>query len=56
MLKIDRSFMKGIMENPEDKALVAAMIFLAHEFGLKVVSEDVETAEQLELLLHLDCE
>ena len=55
-LKIDRSFLKGITENSEDKALVAAMIFLAHEFDLKVVAEGVETQEQLELLLHLGCE
>ncbi|MDH5774911.1 MAG: EAL domain-containing protein, partial [Nitrospirota bacterium] len=55
-LKIDRSFLMGISENSEDKALVAAMIFLAHEFNLKVVAEGVETQEQLELLLHLDCE
>jgi len=55
-LKIDRSFMKDITDNSEDKALVAAMIFLAHEFNLKVVAEGVETQEQLELLLHLDCE
>ncbi len=55
-LKIDRSFLKGSTENSEDKALVAAMIFLAHEFGLKVVAEGVETREQLEMLLHLECE
>jgi len=55
-LKIDRSFLKGVSGNSEDKALVAAMIFLAHEFNLKVVAEGVETQEQLELLLHLECE
>ncbi len=55
-LKIDRSFLEGISENSEDKALVAAMIFLAHEFHLKVVAEGVETPEQLEFLLHLDRE
>ncbi|MDH5564871.1 MAG: EAL domain-containing protein [Nitrospirota bacterium] len=55
-LKIDRSFLKDIPGNQEDQALVAAMIFLAHEFGLKVVAEGVETPEQLELLLHLECE
>ena len=55
-LKIDRSFLKDITENSEDRALVAAMIYLGHEFNLKVVAEGVETPEQLEMLLGLDCE
>jgi diguanylate cyclase (GGDEF)-like protein len=54
-LKIDRSFIADIMTNPEDRALVSAMIFLAHEFGLKAVAEGVETQEQLDLLVTLDC-
>ena len=40
----------------DDQALVAAMIYLAHEFDLKVVAEGVETQEQLQMLLCMDCE
>lgn len=55
-LKIDRSFLGDITRNPEDKALVSAVIYLAHEFGLQVVAEGVETQEQLDLLIILNCD
>lgn len=55
-LKIDRSFLADIMSNPEDKALVSAMIYLAHEFGLKAVVECVEAQDQLDLLVTLNCD
>jgi diguanylate cyclase (GGDEF)-like protein len=56
-LKIDRSFLKDIgNNNREDKALVSAMIYLAHEFGLQVVAEGVEEQEQLNILTSLRCD
>jgi diguanylate cyclase (GGDEF)-like protein len=55
-LKIDRSFVGDMTNGSEDQTLVAAMIYLAHEFNLKVVAEGVEKQEQLEILLGLDCE
>ncbi len=55
-LKIDRSFLKDIVSDSEDQTLVAAMIYLPHEFDLKVVAEGVETQEQLQMLLCMDCE
>jgi len=55
-LKIDRSFLKDITSNPEDKALVSAVIYLAHEFGLHVVAEGVEKQEQLDILTNLNCD
>jgi len=55
-LKIDRSFLADVTTNPEDKALVSAMIYLAHEFGLQVVAEGVEAQEQLDLLTSLNCD
>ncbi len=55
-LKIDRAFMTGITDNPKDKALVSAIIYLAHEFGLKVVGEGVENQEQLDMLASLKCD
>ena len=55
-LKIDRSFLTDMTNNPEARALVSAMIYLAHEFGLKVVAEGVEERKQLDLLRTLDCD
>jgi len=55
-LKIDRSFLKDMTKDPKDRALVSAMIYLAHEFHLKVVAEGVEEQEQLDMLASLDCD
>lgn len=55
-LKIDRSFLTDITHNPEARALVSAMIYLAHEFSLTVVAEGVENQEQLDLLSNLNCD
>ncbi len=55
-LKIDRSFLTDFTNNPEDQALVSAMIYLAHEFNLKVVAEGVESQEQLDKLKSLGCD
>ncbi len=55
-LKIDRSFMMDITDNPEDKALVSAIIYLAHEFHLNVVAEGVEKQEQRDILATLKCD
>ena len=55
-LKIDRSFLQDMVNNPEDRALVSAMIYLAHEFNLNVVAEGVENQEQLDMLVSLACD
>lgn len=55
-LKIDRSFLEGMTEDLENRALISAMIYLGHEFNLKVVAEGVEEKEQLEMLLGLECD
>ncbi|MDJ0807987.1 MAG: EAL domain-containing protein [Gammaproteobacteria bacterium] len=55
-LKIDRSFIMDIKKSRKDRALVKATIFLAHEFGLKVVAEGVEEQEQLEFLNKVKCD
>jgi diguanylate cyclase (GGDEF)-like protein len=55
-LKIDRSFLIDMANDPEDHALVSAMIYLAHEFNLKVVAEGVEGKGQLDILASLDCD
>jgi len=50
LLKIDKSFVAGMILRPEKLQLVQAMVGLAHNLDLEVVAEGVETAEQLELL------
>jgi diguanylate cyclase (GGDEF)-like protein len=56
-LKIDRSFIRELPNRREDRALVDAMIALAHDLGKRVVAEGVETPEQASYLLKagIDC-
>jgi EAL domain-containing protein (putative c-di-GMP-specific phosphodiesterase class I) len=54
-LKIDRSFVAGLMTSTGDAAIVRATIELARSFGLRVVAEGIETQEQLKTLLTLGC-
>ena len=55
-LKIDRSFMQDIPDNPGDQAIAAAIISLGHTMDLKVVAEGVETAAQLSFLEAQGCD
>lgn len=55
-LKIDREFISSLGQPEESPALVRAIIRMAHELGLKVVAEGVETKEQLAFLRDADCE
>jgi len=54
-LKIDRSFVSAINDRKEE-AIVRATIGLAHELGLSVVAEGIETADMLSRLASLGCE
>tara|TARA_R100001244_G_scaffold19684_11_gene20328 strand:+ start:2276 stop:3952 length:1677 start_codon:yes stop_codon:yes gene_type:complete len=56
LLKIDKSFVGGMGERPENRQLVRAMINLAHNLDLEVVAEGVENAEQLALLRQFGCD
>lgn len=55
-LKIDRSFVDGLGDDREDRAIVASVVDLAHAFGLTTIAEGVETVEQLAELRTIGCE
>lgn len=55
-LKVDQSFVRVVLTSRSDQVMIASTINLAHELGLKVVAEGVETAEVLEALRSLDCD
>jgi diguanylate cyclase (GGDEF)-like protein len=55
VLKIDRSFVDGVLGDGEDRAIVDAVIRLADSLGLETVAEGVETGDQADLLRDLRC-
>jgi len=55
-LKIDQSFIRDMIENFDDQIIVKSIIDLAHNLGLSVVAEGVETSETLNHLNKLGCD
>jgi diguanylate cyclase (GGDEF)-like protein len=55
-VKIDRSFVIGMADDPSDAAIVRSTIDLARHLGLEVVAEGVETTEVLDVLAALQCD
>ena len=55
-LKIDMSFVKDVDRSPDARAVVDAVVKLAHALGLKVVAEGVETPRQQQTLVELGCD
>lgn len=55
-IKIDQSFVRDINVDPDDAAIVNAIILMARSLKLRVVAEGVELQQQKELLHNLDCD
>jgi EAL domain-containing protein (putative c-di-GMP-specific phosphodiesterase class I) len=55
-IKIDKSFVKEMVQNEDDTAIVRSTIDLAHNLGLKVVAEGVEGQDTLNRLISFGCD
>jgi diguanylate cyclase (GGDEF)-like protein/PAS domain S-box-containing protein len=55
LLKIDQSFIAGLSENADDRAICQAIVSMAFSLGLETVAEGVETEGQLECLREIGC-
>ncbi len=55
-IKIDQSFVRELKSEPEDLAIISAVVTLGKGFNLQIVAEGVETVEQLKLLTGLGCD
>jgi EAL domain-containing protein (putative c-di-GMP-specific phosphodiesterase class I) len=56
MLKIDQSFVRDMLDDPDDLAILQGVIGLAAAFKRQVIAEGVETVAHGTALLHLGCE
>jgi diguanylate cyclase len=54
-LKIDQSFVRNVQEDPDDAAIVSAIIAMANSLNLDVIAEGIETEAQLNYLASIGC-
>ncbi|WP_337880683.1 EAL domain-containing protein [Rheinheimera sp.] len=55
-IKIDKSFLSGMLENKADGQIITSIIAMMHQLELQVVAEGVETSQQLEFLRRHGCD
>ena len=55
-VKIDRSFVSGVTVNPDDAAIVSAIVAMAHSLKLTTIAEGVENMDQLDFLRAIGCD
>ena len=55
-LKIDQTFIRDVTTDPNDAALVKAIISMAHSLGMQTIAEGVETVEQHGFLIENECD
>ena len=56
VLKIDKVFVRDINKNDKNQAILAALISMAHQLGLEVIAEGVETQEEMDFLHKHQCD
>jgi EAL domain-containing protein (putative c-di-GMP-specific phosphodiesterase class I) len=56
VLKLDRTFVRDIETDPSDAEISAATLALAHNLGLRVIAEGVETEAQRDYLIRHQCD
>jgi diguanylate cyclase (GGDEF)-like protein len=56
LLKVDRSFVEGLGEEPEASALLDAIVTMGHALGMEIIAEGVETATQFAEVCRLGCD
>lgn len=55
-LKIDRSFVRDLETDQNDRAIAEAIVVMAHKLGLKAIAEGVETEQQKKILAEVGCD
>jgi EAL domain-containing protein (putative c-di-GMP-specific phosphodiesterase class I) len=55
-IKIDQSFVRNMVKNSGDQAIVEAIVVMAHKLGMKVIAEGVETEQQRDILAAAGCD
>lgn len=55
-IKIDRAFIKDMIHNPADQAIVKAIIAIANSMNRKTIAEGIENKEELDMLIEMGCD